>query len=384
MTDRPSTPEVLRDWARAPVPVEEGDATDERRARVVSHLARTIRETNRERERADRHRRVGALLALAAALVLLVGGLWRGLGARHAPAHASVRPSSAGVLVTRGSESRVPALGAEQALVPGDTVSTVADARASLRLASGVEAAVASSTRVTFSRATSGDEELELGIGEISLRVPALGERGRFQVRTPDALVVVHGTAFVVRVTKRAEGEGTFTEVSVSEGKVSVERNGAQTFLTPGQSWSSQASEQKATLLAPPPAPDEPVPPAPAAAPGPAPEPKKPTGTPPAKPAEVAAHDPSALAEQNRLFSAAAAARRSGDDRTSLGHLNQLLARYPGSPLAPEARVERFRALKRLGQHAEAAREARRYLLDRQSGAASDEARSVALEPNGK
>jgi hypothetical protein len=46
--------------------------------------------------------------------------------------------------------------------------------------------------------------------------------------------------------------------------------------------------------------------------------------------------------------------------------------------------VERFRALKRLGQHAEAAREARRYLLDRQSGAASDEARSVALEPNGK
>jgi hypothetical protein len=41
--------------------------------------------------------------------------------------------------------------------------------------------------------------------------------------------------------------------------------------------------------------------------------------------------------------------------------------------------VERFRALKRLGQKSEAAREASRYLLENENGAARDEARSDVL-----
>lgn len=373
--DRPShPPDVLRDWARMPIPVEESDVNEERRARVVSQMARAIRESKVERERTARRSRLLSVLAVAAVIALFAGGAWRLLGGKRASDPvASVRTSSPGVLVSRGAESRVPALNADQALTGGDVVSTVADARASLRLASGAEVSVAPSTRVTLASVKPGDEQLELGVGEVSVRVPPLGEHGSFRVKTPDARVVVHGTAFVVRVTK--QGDGTFTEVDVSEGKVSVERDGSQLFLTPGQSFSSKPA----------PAAAEPTAPAPAAAPGPATPPAKPAPTPPAKPAaKVAVNDPSALAEQNRLFAAAAAARRSGDDRTSLGHLNQLLTRYPDSPLAPEARVERFRALKRLGQNAEAAREARRYLLDNQSGAARDEARGIALEPSGK
>jgi hypothetical protein len=42
--------------------------------------------------------------------------------------------------------------------------------------------------------------------------------------------------------------------------------------------------------------------------------------------------------------------------------------------------VERFRLLRRLGRHSEAAREARSYLGDYHDGYARDEARGVALE----
>ena len=41
--------------------------------------------------------------------------------------------------------------------------------------------------------------------------------------------------------------------------------------------------------------------------------------------------------------------------------------------------MERFRTLKHMGDNQEAAREARRYLLEQRNGAAQDEARDVAL-----
>ncbi|MCC6898834.1 MAG: FecR domain-containing protein [Polyangiaceae bacterium] len=378
MTDRSSTPDVLRDWARAPIPLDDGGGADERRARVVSQMARTIRESHVARQQAERRGRALWMIAAAAVVALAIGGLWRGFGNRSAGVGASVRPASAGVLVARGAESRAARSGADEPLEAGDVLSTVAEAQATLRLASGAQVGVEPSSRVTLTAVGAGAEQIDLGVGEVSVRVPALGERGSFRVHTPDARVVVHGTAFVVRVTSR-EGGGTDTSVTVSEGKVSVEHGGATLFLTAGQSWSSKPREQAAH-----PAPVISAEPAPPAAPNPGPRKAADLAPAPSAPVATAATDRSALAEQNRLFAAAATARKSGDDRAALGHLNQLLARFPQSPLAPEARVERFRTLKRLGQHAEAAREARRYLLDHQGGAARDEARGVALEPSGK
>ncbi|MBK7583731.1 MAG: FecR domain-containing protein [Myxococcales bacterium] len=388
MSDRPSTPDVLAELGRAPIPVEEPDVTEARRGRVVSQLARSIRESKATRERARRQRIAVSVLAVAALLALFIGGLWRGAGTPHTESVASVRASSSGVLVTHGAESSVAQVNTELSLASGDGVSTVADAHAALRLASGAEVKISASTRVTLSAATAGDEQLELSTGEIAVQVPHLGEHGSFRVQTPDLRVVVHGTAFVVRVSKRSEGVGTLTEVTVTEGKVSVERQGATRFLTKGQSFRSDADESKSTKndvaprptaeAAPPSADTSPS----AEAAGKTTAPVKPA-SPVTAPTKAAINDPSALAEQNRLFGAAAAARRKGDDATALGHLNQLLSRYPNSPLAPEARVERFRALARSGKQSEAAQEARRYLLEHRGGAAEEEARGVALTPGG-
>lgn len=339
MTDRPSAPEILKQWGRMPVSVE--DSEDERRGRVVSNIARAIRQTAADRERARRRRVVYTVLAAAAVIALTVTGLF---GAR--------------------SIDRKP--------VAGDNVSTPGGAGARLVFASGVEVEVAAGSRAHVARASDSEEVLELDLGAVSVHAPPLGARS-FAVHTPDARVVVHGTRFSVKVENAASG--TTTSVEVTEGTVAVLRDGARTLLTPGMSWSSKAATE--TSAASPsqgpsaPLPDETGKSADKLA-------RKSPASPAAQP-KLAATDPSALAEQNKLFAAAVAARQRGDDRAALGQLNQLLGRYPTSPLAPEARVERFRALKRLGRDAEAASEARRYLVEQRDGAAGDEARDIAL-----
>jgi hypothetical protein len=75
-------------------------------------------------------------------------------------------------------------------------------------------------------------------------------------------------------------------------------------------------------------------------------------------------------------------AKQRGDDDRVVRELDVLMQRYSDSPLAPDARVERFRALKRLGRTAEAARSARRYLAEQPDGFAREEARDVALGRN--
>ena len=78
---------------------------------------------------------------------------------------------------------------------------------------------------------------------------------------------------------------------------------------------------------------------------------------------------------------AAMSARRTGDDAGAIRILTDLLTRHPTSPLAQNATVERFRALKRLGDEQAASQTARRYLKDYPVGMASDEARRLATEP---
>jgi hypothetical protein len=86
-----------------------------------------------------------------------------------------------------------------------------------------------------------------------------------------------------------------------------------------------------------------------------------------------------AISPSSQPLTAAVAARRRGDEKTALALLDELLSKHPTTPLAPEARVERFRALKRLGRESEAAREASRYLLEHESGPAREEAREIVL-----
>jgi hypothetical protein len=63
----------------------------------------------------------------------------------------------------------------------------------------------------------------------------------------------------------------------------------------------------------------------------------------------VQGSDASTLAAENALMQAAMAAARTGDDARAVSLFGDLLARYPRSPLAYNAGVARFRALRRLG-----------------------------------
>jgi outer membrane protein assembly factor BamD (BamD/ComL family) len=87
--------------------------------------------------------------------------------------------------------------------------------------------------------------------------------------------------------------------------------------------------------------------------------------------------DASTLAEENSLYEAASRALREGHTAAGITALDQLLSRYPRAPLAQNAVVERFRALRRAGRDAEAVAQARQYLASYPHGFARDEAKAI-------
>jgi hypothetical protein len=151
-------------------------------------------------------------------------------------------------------------------------------------------------------------------------------------VHTAGATVVVHGTRFSVEhaaPSAATHGAGE-TRVVVVEGRVSVTTKRGEDMLTGGTELvvpdfveeSPPAVERGAS----PPSPGEMVPvvaPSPQSAPAPS----------------------STLAVENALFAEALKLRREGQGARALVLLDELLDRYPGSPLAESARNERRRAL---------------------------------------
>ncbi|KYF86241.1 hypothetical protein BE20_29740, partial [Sorangium cellulosum] len=88
------------------------------------------------------------------------------------------------------------------------------------------------------------------------------------------------------------------------------------------------------------------------------------------------------LTAENALLQSAMAARRGGQPGRAIERLDLLLGRYPDSPLAEIARVERLRAIEMLGDKQRTAAEARRYLKDYPQGFGREEATS-ASRPSG-
>jgi TolA-binding protein len=139
--------------------------------------------------------------------------------------------------------------------------------------------------------------------------------------------------------------------VAVSEGVVSVRSNGAEVVLGPRDRWSSvgrgsrceqklpispkraaRAREESAAASAhaeAAPADNGAV--AASALPGPS-----------------AAEPTSQLAAQNSLFQEAITARQRGDEKDAIRWFDELLTKYPDSPLAREAEEQRRRAEERL------------------------------------
>lgn len=215
-----------------------------------------------------------------------------------------------------------------------------------------------------------GPSALRLFRGAVECHVPKLDENERFSVVTKDAEVVVHGTVFSVRVGDANEPS---TCVRVEEGVVAVHHAHGVARITGGQSWGCDKVKVASTDRQPTPVVGLPVvmaeksertqEAAPASArhtraraaqrPAVVERPEKTTPRGSAEETVVAVSEPrepvtsedaapvlsGTLAAENRLLTEALSAEQAGDASQARSLFSQLLARYPSSPLGPEARA---------------------------------------------
>ena len=230
----PSPPDVLTRLSRARVPSALPDLAVARRMRIVAAIGRTMeRDAARRLFRTRLYR--GVVVAAAAVVVLALG-----LTIRRAPmpsvvgdiyTFADLRPEviRSGELLPPSTSGRTP--------VPSRSQVTTGPASSSLlKLRSGAEVTVEERTRLTLPDANATPdphEELSLAIGLVRVKVPKLPSGHFFSIRTPDAVVSVHGTAFSVEVTGTDSGR-VRTKVVVTDGRVSVQSAERSILLGPG------------------------------------------------------------------------------------------------------------------------------------------------------
>ncbi|WP_437592293.1 FecR domain-containing protein [Sorangium sp. So ce1000] len=363
--------------------------------RIAGRIDQLAAEAAERRARGARRKRAAlAAAALAAALTAAAAGVLIVVRARDAPpAAAQVTALQGSVEIAAEGATRSPPSLALVPLASDEELRTGEGARAKASLATGATVEVGPSTRVRFAPVGAGRDRagdiVALEQGTIAVEVPRLPAGMSLSVRTSDAVVTVHGTRFSVERRPDAAGEPAETRVSVVEGRVAVRRGEVERFLSPGETWSSRDDERRA---------DRP----PEGRPGDAPAPPREAGQDSADgeggrrdgAGEGGAGEPRAprdareapprtsLTAENELLQSAMAARRRGQPRRAIERLDLLLRRYPDSPLAEIARVERLRAIEALGDKERTAAEARRYLRDYPQGFGREEATS-ASRPGG-
>jgi hypothetical protein len=354
------------------------------RANTVAVIAASIRRCSQQQKTHRVRRRVAAGMALAAAVFGLVV-VWPAIVSMlqaQSPSAAVPAPASGTaaqldlvhgeVHAVVAGERRVATPGQPVWLRDGDQVSTEAGSQAGVELAGRARVKLSSATSMRILHTELSAQRLALGSGRVNVAVPEDGAKQRLAVKTPDAEIHVVGTMFSIEYGGQAGVQGPVTVVMVSRGRVRViPQVGDSLVLLAGQRWvsrSPQAEQAEALESA-------------VASPEPAKVAAQRRSVRRAAPKDSSPISWSNLSKQNRLYRTALAARNNGDDAGAVGLLNQFLARYPKSPLVQEARVERFRALKRMGKHDAAARHARRYLAEHGDGFAREEARSVVLSP---
>lgn len=198
-----------------------------------------------------------------------------------------------------------------------------------------------------------GEEKIvELRRGALVSRVSKLGPSQRFVVRTEDAEVEVRGTVFRVAYASNGASCGG-TEVNVTEGRVVVRARDGEHVLVAGETWKQPC--------------------APRAAPPPAIAPHVPDHRPRPEPPEPPT---SALARQNTLYADAMRAKRRGDAGDAVGSLDELIERYPSSPLREAAEAERMKLLAGIDA-ARAVTAARTYVVRYPNGFAVADADAI-------
>ncbi|XXY46013.1 FecR domain-containing protein [Sorangium sp. So ce269] len=373
-----------------PLPRTQARYLQQRVACRIDQLA--AQEAARRARAARRRRAVVAAAALAAALAAVVAGGALVFRARPLPdAAAQVTALQGEVEIAAGGATRSPPPRALVPLASDEELRTGEGATARASLATGATVEVGPSTRVRFAPAGAGrdsvDDVVTLDRGRISVDVPPLPAGATLSVRTADAVVTVHGTRFSVERRPGAAGELAETRVSVAEGRVAVRRGEVERSLTPGETWSSRDEEGRG---------DRPAEGQAGGAPAPAPEAGQESaardgggggggaaGEPRApREAREGPTPRASLAAENELLQGAMEARRRGQPGRAIERIDRLLGRYPDSPLAEIARVERLRAVEMLGDRDRTAAEARRYLKDYPHGFGREAATS-ASRPGG-
>lgn len=332
-----SVEELLRRMRQSEPPGDSKSHEDQRRRRVISGMEAKVARSGRPSKRSGPWPLRWGVAAAAAIVGFVAGGLLvRGLlsGAAGLPAPATALEVQGLVHVVR-DEVKVP-LSDSTALEPEDVILTESRASASLLTARGVRLTAGPSSRLRLlTGAVAGEEHIELSAGRLAVDVPELGPKPSFAVATDAATIVVHGTRFSVVVEPGLRGRASVTSVSVTRGEVTVRSYGKERRLVGGETWSSEppppSSDATATV-----APD-------------APDDLEREASPRASRAGPTSAV-SSLSAENRLYQAAMDAKRRGDDARAAEQLGLLLDRYPHSPLAPSAALERGRALSRLGR----------------------------------
>jgi ferric-dicitrate binding protein FerR (iron transport regulator) len=406
--------DALRRWGREPTSVASVEVAEVRAARARATLTHAIREGARRRRARRNVRALGAAGALAAALLLG----WLAFDARSDESSIRLVSGTALVVGTAG-----PKPGASE-LAAGDRIEA-ARGGARLELGSMTEVALNERAVLAVEEVEESAQRLVLSHGQASFEVDP-ERRGRVTVDTPDAHISVVGTYFHVNAERGPTG--TRTSVRVERGLVEVRAEEHSVLLHPGESWSSRGELAPAasgdaspavvgtgSASALPAATREPATALESlgskesssqalssaagvekrasrawVAPAPAPRgqgslvPGSGGTTPPSVGAGVEQQArveqvATTLAEEINLYRSALSARNAGDDVRAVERLETFAAKYPRSTLRQEATVEYFRALRRLGRTADAARAATRYLSAYPAGFARAEASELAL-----
>lgn len=283
-------------------------------------------------------------------------------------------------------------------LAEGDILDA-ASSGATIRLGRVTRASFGPEASLSVATLTGTAQRLELQRGRVDFSVDPERE-ATVSVTSGETTVLVTGTRFSVETggpsatggpPPHGKGPARWTQVRVERGHVLVTHGSSRVRLQAGDTWSSDAATDSNGLAST--RPDRAL---------------RPGG--PGSNGETGMHTsggesarttraggrlgpevgrssqapggplgPTTLAEENRLFREALAARNQGNGPLCVSLLTELTAKHPKTPLRQEALVARFRCLAMAGDGASASRAAANYLASYPRGFAREEARRLVL-----
>jgi hypothetical protein len=221
-------------------------------------------------------------------------------------------------------------LGEASTLQPEGTLETSESAAARIKTQAGLEIDLQGSTKISLSEMGADSTSPALRLERGRVRCVVTHQPGRtFSVVTDAARVVDIGTIFSVTVLPSEAGPNT--TVHVEEGEVVVQFAGGERHLVATESWTSGRDAG-------------PAPTAPAA---PAESTIAPTPAAPSPRREPAKRAPETLAAETKLLRTGLASERRGDLNAAAVAFRTLIARYPESQLAPDAKAALQRVMDR-------------------------------------